>query len=67
MPMILGTLGKAAATAALSLLARIATASFMEWLMLQAAEAVVKHTKTPHDDAFLAKLKEANSVAKGVL
>lgn len=67
MPLILGTLGKAAATAALSILARVATAGFMEWLMLQAAEAVAKNTKTPHDDKFVEKVKEANAAAKGVL
>lgn len=50
------------ASALLSLLkgyvAKLATKEFAHYVFMQLAEALVKSTKTPHDDAFLAKIKE---------
>lgn len=31
---------------------------FMEWAFFNIAEKIVKSTETPHDDEWLAKLKE---------
>ncbi|MGB7996575.1 hypothetical protein [Photobacterium halotolerans] len=39
----------------------VATASkdVIEWMLFHVIELIVKSTKTPHDDAFYAKVKEA--------
>ena len=37
----------------------MASEKLIEWLLFYVAERVVKSTKTPHDDAFYAKIKEA--------
>lgn len=50
--------------AAVSILTKAASKEVMEWLLFYVADVIVKSTKTPHDDAFLAKLREANSLAK---
>lgn len=43
----------------IKLIATMATKPLLEWLLFWVAEAIVKSTKTPHDDVFVAKLKEA--------
>jgi hypothetical protein len=68
MPFLLGLL-KPAGSILLSLLKgyimrlasqelRLASQEFIEWVIFQLAEAAVKNTKTPHDDVWLAKIKE---------
>lgn len=39
-------------------LIKLAGKEFIEWCLLEIADAVVKSTKTPHDDKLLAKIKE---------
>jgi len=56
--------GTAALQAVGKILWRLATKEFIEWAIMYAAEAAAKHTDTPHDDAFLAKVREANEAAK---
>lgn len=43
----------------IKLIAAIAAKSLLEWLLFWVADAIVKSTKTPHDDEFLKKLKES--------
>lgn len=31
----------------------------LEWVMFKSAKGIVKHSKTPHDDEFLAKVESA--------
>lgn len=45
-----------------SLIRRIATKKFLEWLLLYVAEQLVKSTKTPYDDELLKKIREALGV-----
>lgn len=42
----------------LKLVASIATKSLLEWVLFWVADAIVKSTKTKHDDEFLKKLKK---------
>jgi hypothetical protein len=37
---------------------KLASKEFIEWVLLEIADAAVKATKTPHDDKWLAKIKE---------
>lgn len=50
---------KAAAGFLLKMLAAMAGEVFIKWAFFYVAEIIVKSTATPHDDAFLAKAKEA--------
>ncbi|MGL5012780.1 MAG: hypothetical protein ACRC6V_00605 [Bacteroidales bacterium] len=38
---------------------------FLEWAFFNLAEKMVKSTATPHDDEWLAKIKEAYMDSKG--
>lgn len=49
---------KALTTILTRLLASMATEKLLEWAMFKVADAIVKSTKTAHDDAFLVKLKD---------
>lgn len=40
------------------LLVSLASEKMIEWAFFKIAEAVVKSTSTPHDDEWLAKMKE---------
>jgi len=60
--MIAGIL-KVALGTVVSILTKAASKEVMEWLLFYVADIIVKSTKTPHDDAFLAKIKEANEKA----
>lgn len=44
---------------ALRLLASMAAKSFLEWALFWVLDLVVASTKTPHDDLWLQKTKEA--------
>lgn len=46
------------------LFAALATEVLLEWMLFKAAEALVKSTKTPYDDAWLAKFKESYETTK---
>lgn len=46
-------------TFALKLLWSLVSEKFIEWSFFKVAEMAVSHTKTPHDDEWLAKIKEA--------
>lgn len=50
------------ATGALKVLAKLVVATTSEqvlkWFFFRLAEEIVKRTDTPHDDEFLAKIKE---------
>ena len=48
----------------LGIFMKAASKAFIEWIFFYVAEQVVKSTKTPHDDEFLRKLKEANKEAQ---
>lgn len=37
---------------------------FLEWALFNIAEKIVKSTETPHDDEWLAKIKESYEGAK---
>lgn len=54
---MISTVLKVAGSALLSILSKLATEKFFIWLFLFAAQILVKKTSTPHDDAFLAKIK----------
>jgi len=43
-----------------SIIIKMASKAFLEWLIFWAAEMIVESTKTTKDDEFLAKLKELN-------
>ena len=45
----------------IKLIATMATKSLLEWLLFWAADAIVKSTKSPHDDEFVKKLKKTYS------
>lgn len=46
------------------LFAALATEVLLEWMIFKAAEALVKSTKTPHDDEWLEKFKESYKTIK---
>lgn len=46
------------------LFATLATEVLLEWMLFKAAEALVKSTKTPYDDEWLAKFKESYETTK---
>lgn len=46
------------------LLVSLASEAMIEWAFFKIADAVVKSTKTPHDDEWLAKLKEVYAQRK---
>lgn len=52
---LLYTIKKVAAKVAVSLISE----KFLEWALFNIAEKIVKSTATPHDDEWLAKIKEA--------
>jgi len=43
----------------LKLLASLGSTKLLEWALWKVAHIIVERTDTPHDDAFLEKLKEA--------
>ncbi len=45
-------------TALLSMASRVLTAGFIEFVIIKCSEILVAKTTTPHDDEFLAKIKE---------
>jgi hypothetical protein len=45
-------------SALLGMLSKVLTASFVEFVIVKCAEILVSKTNTPHDDEFLAKIKE---------
>lgn len=45
-------------SALLSMVSKILTANFVEFVIVKCAEILVAKTSTPHDDEFLAKVKE---------
>lgn len=55
---------KMALSTVVGILTKAASKEVMEWLLFYVADLIVKSTKTPHDDAFLEKIKEANDKAK---
>lgn len=55
---------KVALSTIIGVLTKAASKDVMEWLLFYVADKIVKSTKTPHDDAFLVKIKEANDKAK---
>ena len=61
---MLSVILKGLLSAAVSVLTKAASKDVMEWLLFYVADMIVKSTKTPHDDAFLEKIKEANDKAK---
>ena len=44
--------------ALMGMVSKILTASFVEFVIIKCAEILVSKTNTPHDDEFLAKIKE---------
>ena len=54
---MVSTVLKVMGSALLSMLSKLATEKFFTWLILFICGILVKKTKTPHDDAFLAKVK----------
>lgn len=42
----------------IKMLTSLAGEAFMKWLFFYSAEVIVKQTDTPHDNAFLEKIKE---------
>lgn len=41
------------------LLWSMVTEKMVEWMFFKVAQMVVSHTKTPHDDEWLAKIEES--------
>ena len=58
MPFIIGLFTKDATLFLTQLLTSLASEKMIEWAFFQIAEAVVKSTATPQDDAWLQKIKE---------
>lgn len=56
--MLLGLFTKGVTIFLTKLLTSIASEKMIEWAFFQIAEAVTKSTATPHDDAWLQKIKE---------
>ena len=48
---------KSLATLGTKIFIAVASGPLIEWAFFYLAEAIVKTTKTPHDDAFLAEIK----------
>lgn len=55
---MLGTLATVSMKVLMSMASRLITSEALEWVFLWAAEKLVAATDTPHDDEFLAKVKE---------
>lgn len=57
------------AMTAKSLLTKLAVSliseKFLEWAFFNIADRIVKSTATPHDDVWIAKIKEAYMDSKG--
>ena len=58
MPFIIGLFTKGVTIFLTKLLTSLASEKMIEWAFFQIAEAVVKSTTTPQDDAWLQKIKE---------
>ena len=58
MPFIIGLFTKGVTIFLTKLLTSVASEKMIEWAFFQIAEAVVKSTATPQDDAWLQKIKE---------
>ena len=58
MPFIVGLFTKGVTIFLTKLLTSLASEKMIEWVFFQIAEAVVKSTATPQDDAWLQKIKE---------
>ena len=58
MPFIIGLFTKGITIFLTKLLTSLASEKMIEWAFFQIAEAVVKSTTTPQDDAWLQKIKE---------
>ena len=58
MPFIIGLFTKGVTIFLTKLLTSLASEKMIEWAFFQIAEAVVKSTATPQDDAWLQKIKE---------
>ena len=56
--MIISTLLKALGAILLKLLAVVAAQDVLEWMLFRLAKVITESTKTPHDDAFVEKIKE---------
>ncbi|MGI2068587.1 hypothetical protein [Shewanella baltica] len=57
-------LGKAFINVGTKLLVSLASESLIEWAFFKIAKAVVKSTKTPHDDEWFQKIKETYEATK---
>jgi hypothetical protein len=55
---MLSSLAKGALTVLVKFVTAMASEQLMKWLFFRVAEEIVKRTDTPHDNAFLEKLKE---------
>ena len=58
MSFIIGLFTKGVTIFLTKLLTSLASEKLIEWAFFQIAEAVVKSTATPQDDAWLQKIKE---------
>ena len=58
MPFIIGLFTKGVTIFLTKLLTSLASEKMIEWAFFQIAEAVVKSTATPQDDAWLQKIRE---------
>lgn len=58
MPFIIELFTKGVTIFLTKLLTALASEKMIEWAFFQIAEAVVKSTATPQDDAWLQKIKE---------
>ena len=58
MPFIIGLFTKGVTIFLTKLLTSLASEKMIEWAFFQIAEAVIKSTTTPQDDAWLQKIKE---------
>lgn len=56
---------KALLSVGMRLLAAMGSEKLIEWALFKIADVIVASTKTPHDDAFLEKLKEAYEQGNG--
>lgn len=61
---MLALLTKAVIGFGTDLLFKLASKPLIEWVFFRVAEGVVKSTETPHDDEFLAKVKEIYNAPK---
>ena len=58
MPIVLKGLAKGAIAVLLKVITAMASEQLMKWVFFRIAEEIVKRTDTPHDDAFLEKIKQ---------